>query len=76
MMIFGVFPSLIFLLFANNNGKYFWNFISKKTIINFFIFGILVFVLGAVSLWPQLQLMFAGGSTNSWEGAMNFDPAT
>jgi hypothetical protein len=77
MIVFGVFPSLIFLLFSNNKGEHIWNIFSKKALLNAFLFGFITFLVGAVSLWPYLDLLFSGGAAIQWRaGYLVSDPKT
>ncbi len=77
MLVFGVIPSLIFLLFSNSKGKHIWSIFSKEAFLNTFLFGFLTLLLGAVSLWPYLDLLFSGGAAIQWRaGYLISDPKT
>lgn len=58
-LFFGLVPSLIFLLLATKKGE---RMITSQSLINAFIFGLGVFFLGALGIWPQLEEALKAGS--------------
>jgi len=73
MMFFGFIPSLVFLFFSSP-GERFWPLITKRSVLDTFLFAFIVLTVGALGIWPSLALAKAGGSTTTFYGGTYFDP--